>query len=804
MKLLLPFIFLLNFTAPCFAQDDLGVKTYPTGTRAGEIILISSRIQSVGKNSFKIFTIQSERTAAYELKAVTALLSNTPMEVLLDNRSTGTIIRPVVNGWQNLSAETNGKMQLINIPAGIHEISFSMKGEMIPMVDDIFFQSQPGLSEFDSKWEAVQNRINKAVSQPVNPTPAAKGKEMESNLVLPNPLGIYDHEVDVAFAYSTFSWVYLTAGTTVTFATNGSTADPVLHLFLQNNMAYSWSNDDFGGTIESSITANITVTGYYALNARPYWNAATGTTNIKKNGVDFLTNTPIGGLRFNNTARTGDLNFFTCRLTTGDTRMFVNNYGGTPYLGYNDDYSTLGDWAWGVCSRIKMNFPTVVSNSFVCAYSIMSTGICDVYMGNPNSEVNLINNPEFPILKVDDAIKTAPLTGQYNCTSWAGGVTSAFIWPPSWSSTYNCSGSSQNLDCFDNFYSNTPASRYPGAWNYSRSGATSLNNAIDLWKLNSTFTHASVRKPGNNNPHGYDWESKPGSTARTLHPRNALTGPGYGSVSNYYKFTGTYASLVPGFAEGFSSDADAVNAGVAVYENAKLTAKAQNKLQQLIGTIDKSGTDRFNELYTAWKKTWETNSIYSDPDMYCRNAEFEALEQFCKSNYRNVFLVFDKYVNGDIFIGKIVWDMTKAKYSKLLEEAKSDILNNPSDEQGRYKIHGDLDNGIRYIEKILNSIDQSPVDVRIADDIKVIVSPNPVKDIISVQVNTSSTHRISIQLLALNSNKTMVLQTEKDFAPGQYRFTTNIASLGLNNGELLAVKVLTDNIERTIKAFVFK
>ena len=93
---------------------------------------------------------------------------------------------------------------------------------------------------------------------------------------------------------------------------------------------YSGINDDYSGTIESSITVIVPVSGTYALVARPYWNAASGTTNIKKNGVAFLTNSPIGGLRFYNAYRTGDLNFFTCRLTAGDTRIFVNYYGGTP------------------------------------------------------------------------------------------------------------------------------------------------------------------------------------------------------------------------------------------------------------------------------------------------------------------------------------------------------------------------------------------------------------------------------------------------------------------------------------------
>ena len=806
MKSMLHMALLVLIVGNCFGQNEKGVKVYPPGTKAGEITLLSSRFGSDGISSFKTFTIVAERTAAYELKAVTALLQNASLDILLDNKATGSVIKATDNGWQKLSAAKDGSMQQILIPAGKHEISFLTKGNMIPMVDDIFFQSYPGQTAFDNKWMQVKQMIDKAAAQPLQTTVADKSGNSESNIILPNPLGVYDHDLDASFAYTTLSGIYLTAGTTVTFATSGSTVDPVLLLFDPANIDnQSWANDDDGPGYESQLTVTIPVTSYYYLLVRPYFSGASGTTNITNNGAAYLNNTPLGGIRYNTVVRTGDLNYFTCRLTGGDTRIFTSNYATSAFNGYNDDYySGNGDWQWGLSSRIKKNYTGNVGVTFVCAYSLITQGVCDVYMGNPNSDVNSVTHPEFPLLKADDAIMTSPWdAGNYNCTSWAGGVTSTWIWPPQWSSTYSCSGDATKLDCFDNFYKNYPVARYIGAWNYTRSLANSSNATIDLWKSGSSYTHASVRKPGNGNPHGYDWESKPGGTSRTLHPRNALNGNAYGAVTNHYMATGTYASFKGGN-PAFNSDADAVKAGLAVVENAKLTAKAQDKLKRLTDAIGKNTTARFNELYVAWKKTWEANSIYSDPDMYCRNAEFDALAAFCNSNYSIIYLVFDKYINGDNFIGKIVWDNTRKQYSKLLDEAKTDFLNNPTDEQGRYKIHGDHDNGVHYIEKILNAIDESPFVATEFPDIKITVSPNPVQDVLKVQVGFTGKQKISIQLISMKTNRSVWMQPAKEFDAGEYRFTANLAALGSMNGDMIAVKLTAGQQEKVIKVIVMK
>ena len=801
MRSIIHIALLLLFAVNSFAQNEKDSKIYPTGTKAGAVTLLSSRFSSDGNSSSKIFTIQSPVIIACELKAIIALLQNETLDVLLDNRSTGMVIKGTENGWQKIAAGNKGAVQQLVIPAGKHEISFTAKGNTIPMVDDIYFQSAPGKTGFDTNWEQVKQMIDKAAALPYLPAEKDKTSGNTSNYSLPNPEAVYNNEMEVAFAYTTFSMMYLTAGTTITFATSGSTVDPEIMLFDPQAIdSRSWSNDDDGPGYESILTVNVPVSAYYYFVARPYYNAAWGTANITKNGASWLTNTPLGGLALGSPVRTGELNYFTCKHS-GDTRIFTQSYNSAPFNGYNDDYAPVGgDWSWGTASRIKKNFTTNVTTTFVCAYSLSSYGICDVYMGNPNSDVM----SSFPNLKADDAIKTANNTGVYNCISWSGGVTSTWIWPPSWASTYICSGDDTKLDCFDNFYNNIPSSRYPGAWNYIRTGATSENNAVDLWKKpDGVYTHGSVRNPGNGNPHGYDWESKPGGLTRTLHPRNALNGPGYGAVSNYYRFSGYYGSFAGG--KAYNSDVDAIKAGVAVVENAKLTNAANDKLNRFIGTVNKNTVDRFNELYQAWKNTWAANAMFSDPDEYCKNTEFSALETFCNSNYKTIYLVFDKYVNGDIFIGKILWDNTRKQYSKLLDEAKNEYLQNPLDEQGRFKIHGDHDNGVHYVEKILKAMNEAVEIVTTSEDnIKFSVSPNPVRDVITVKVTVTEKQHISVQLISLVSNKRVWVQALKEFGPGEYKFTANVSTLGFTNGEMIAVKLIAGAQQKTIKAVVVK
>jgi hypothetical protein len=361
------------------------------------------------------------------------------------------------------------------------------------------------------------------------------------------------------------------------------------------------------------------------------------------------------------------------------------------------------------------------------------------------------------------------------------------------------------LQCFDNFYSNNPV-RYPGAWNYTRTGATAANAVVDLWKTVTAYTHASVKEPGNNHPHGYDWESKPGSLDRTFHPRNALTNANwYGSVSNYYTPTGTYARYA-GAARGFESDADAVKAGLAIVDKAMLTEAAQSKLMKLLSKSDAAFIRQFNELYAEWDKTKDANASLSDPAMYCKNEAYERLATLGNKNaLACLLLVMDKFVNGnDHIIGELLVSLANEKYSHLLAEVKNERLTKPNDAQGRYRIHGDHDNGVLYIEKILKELQEAAAIKPVVEILTINVSPNPVKDWFTVKIKLSQTARVSIQAGSVQTRNTKIIAAEKEIQAGTYVYTLNAADFAGGSGDIVTLRVTVNGEVKTFKVLVAK
>jgi len=787
------------FTGALLAQSTV-TKYFAKNTKAGQVYNLYTYGQFVSGNSQRIYVIDAPAEKSYYISFMGDLRTGEKIYMYVDQVFTETMYAGN-GGWQWVFG-TKGTL----LTAGKHEIRFETSNTPgVPVIEELLVQTTAlGRDATNVPGADFLAACNRMQQQRVVATPTVAEAGDLTTKVLPNPEGLYDHAIDTSFAYSHFSWVYLTAGNHQ-FRTASSTVSRALTVFNPNNFILSWSNVNGGVNGESQLDLIVSTAGYYAVMVRPY-PSGSGLTDIYLDNTLLVDNAVVNGRTYTMSAlKGGDLNFFTCRLTQGDTRMIASRYFASSARGYNDDYTTAGDWNWGYASRIKKSFGTdSVQYGYVCAYSPLSTGISDVYLGNENSNVNYTNYPEFPLLKPDDAIKTASNTGMYNCISWSGGITSTWVWPPSWYSTYNCPANDMNLTCFDNFYSNNPV-RYPGAWNYTRTGATSANAVVDLWALNGHFTHASVRKPGNNHPHGYDWESKPGGTTRTLHPRNALTnlGWGYGAVVNYYIPTGTYARNAT---LNFETDADAVRAGVAVFDVARLSETADQKLTTLLRKTEAGFTARFNELYAAWKKTWEQNAIYSDPAAYCKNEEYKALEAYALKNPKQAMLrVFEKFVTGNEHLsGELLLTLTKEKYGYLMDQVKAERQAKPNDAQGRYRIHGDHDNGVLYVEKILAVLDYQPDPVVITDAVNIVVSPNPVKDRLVVNLTLQQNSRVSITVLSSQTGIRRVVQPEKELLQGTHRLETSIQGIAGSTGDMLAVQVVVDGVVKTVKVLVAK
>ncbi len=771
--------------------------------KAGDVTITEKRMELLNGIPSCTFDIAVRTTGMYTLQVLAPIEAGRQVTVDMDGRSNGTLVKNS-DGWQLTKANFKATGQQVLLTAGKHQLHFGSSSNQYPNIDQVSLTTSGSDATLERHWENLNAQLQRmAAMKPASNIPAKKMNEAAggANKVLANPEGTYSHQLEESFAFTTFVWYYFTAGTTVTFETTGSTVDPVLHLFNPyNTNAGSWFQDDYSGW-ESRLSVNITATGSYCLVARPYTSGANGTSNIYKDGV--LTNAaaPIGGtLHYNTSTNTGDLNFFTCRFTgnaAADTRLFTLPANAGAFSGYNDDYSTAGDYVWGKQSRIKKNFANRQLYTFVCAYNTGTTGTADTYMACLNSDIVYA----FANLKADDAIAAAPSSGTYNCISWSGGVTTSWNWPPDQYNVYYLPGNP--LGSFDRFYSNTPVKRYSGAANYTRTGATSINAVVDLWAYNGGYTHASVRKPGNSHPHGYDWESKPGGLTRTFHPRNGLNGAApayYGDVVGYYIPTGSFAARASGNG-AISTDKEAIDAGYDVADKAALSPEANTKLQQLNNRVSGTVNNMFNKLYDAWQATWKASAIQSDPQRYYQNAEGEALLKYCRENRSEVLpLVFSRYLQGNAICNYLLSELTMEQYGKLLDEVKNEYLANQYDRQGRYIVNSAYCNGIRHIEKILRDTKAAPVTPPAPVDLFTVqVAPNPVKDAFNIQLDIKQTSTITIQLINTQTGATKSVKKATAMLAGTYNFATDIRNMNFVPGSLLTVKITVNGTSRTYK-----
>jgi len=270
------------------------------------------------------------------------------------------------------------------------------------------------------------------------------------------------------------------------------------------------------------------------------------------------------------------------------------------------------------------------------------------------------------------------------------------------------------LASFDNYYANTPP-RYTGCnWVYTRTGANSSNNQIDLWALNGTYTHASVNarwdniprgNPANDNPHGYDWESKPGSLMRTFHPRYALSGSSYGNVDKYYKEINVLAKL----STEYITSEESIRRGLSKLDNVALNESELSKIASLKMAIDHKELQEFNNTYANWKATWTSPeiSIYSNPRKYAESDEYAEFFNYCVSKGKEVLpLILEKLNQGDLFVIVPLEDLTYIGNEKLMEDIHKENLENQYTKDGVFIIHTLLGNWLKYGQKLLDNFEE--------------------------------------------------------------------------------------------------
>jgi hypothetical protein len=533
---------------------------------------------------------------------------------------------------------------------------------------------------------------------------------------------------DVAFTYTTFKAIYLNVGQTMTFQTVNSTVDPVMYVFNQgSSQSVSFVNDDGGGGWESLISFTVTLKGWYAVVLRSYYSGQMGTCTIKKNGINWVTNAAICGtmVPISYQPETGPLNYFTAKPGFDlDTKLFTMPGWMSPVNGFDDQYyGQGGDFNWGGLARIKQNYQQdvlycLVAHSTAAPYSYL----CDLYAKCGNSDIM----PYFPNLKADDAIKSSGETILYNCYAWSGGITSESIKPhtdPRW----NTGGGP--LSKFDNYYNNYPVMRYANAISYPYRVAPSTGGVeIDLWATGSYpdygYTHGSVMKPGNYEMHGYAWESKPGSLARTFHPRNALNGSLYGAVVYSYKrasgasamqasgvnlaetaidFASTPKSRAMGITRPLSLDSS-ILLGLTVMRNVLFSDVEKNKNSALIDKISSALKNNFNSKYEAWQKTWKDPKIamFSDPCEYAKSAEYDSLKYFCIKQEKTIWpLLFEKAQEDPWFIQILMEEAMRITALPETPAVEAEYAGNQFTSDGAFIYTSNKDRRIAVCKKLL-------------------------------------------------------------------------------------------------------
>lgn len=549
------------------------------------------------------------------------------------------------------------------------------------------------------KMAQTRTAINSGYSWQVTPS------------TLPNPDGNYVHKFNVPVTYTYHRKLSLTAGN-YTFHTSAvedgseSTVDPVMCLYkIDSPHDYCYVNDDYSGMgRHSKIIANNLPAGDYYLVVRAHSSAYSATTmgrqgliSVYQNGVLLNTNSPVAGYSVDMTSsNTGKLNFFTAYsecipeffLEDRSTKK-VKFFGSTLF------YTSEMEQMWYDDARMILNKPStsdtynmvVTANSAFGAYY----GNCDVY-GNCVQVGSGITS-SFPNLKQYDAIYSGTAaTEKYNCAAWAGGITNSWIWNSSY-------GSASVWSTWDNYFGNNPA-RYSGAVTYTRDGANWTNAEIAVWSDNGSIsgvTHFSVKGVANNHPHGYAWESKPGSLRRMFHPINALSGSSYGSIIAYYrdasKDEGAMGTRAANSGQSLSFE-ESLEKGLTVIEKVELTDAEKRILSPSTRSTEglSSDIDNIKKLFSKWEASISTPKyqILSDPYILTSTPEAEEFVNYCKSHQISALaffagLYFDSAENNSPKeVSQLLFCKIFEEYASVIENIKNEWKKNPYNENGAY------------------------------------------------------------------------------------------------------------------------
>lgn len=610
----------------------------------GDVIINSANIEVTDKNVSKTFEIDCAETGNYYLSAW-LMAPQTPngypeYQVFINGTSYNASLKPTKDNWQSISLTNKDKATTtIPLKKGVNTISIIAEAPEVPNIEFIKLSvSALNIDIPDTKYTQYIEDIREKESSEI----ATSIFTDTTGIAVRGTAGQeFTFALNLPIYYTTYKTYSFTAGQNVSVKTTTTNAyEHIIELFQSDNPAsYTWAAISSG--YSASLNVQVPVSGLYYIRVRAYRQYIPGLVGLNiNNGQYVFSNCPVQSSGVATSSPTG-ANYFTCKLTGGDTRLWLE-YESFKIKAHNDDYRGTGDFNWGTASRVKQA-PNGVRGILFSAHSSNNpTSYCDLYGGLDNSNVMSY----FPNLKADDAIRTAPASTIYNCISWTGDITNYWEWPASPSSSY---WTGNALGSFDNFYNSR---------GYTRTGATATNAAIALWGTSSTsFTHGSITKNTvSQKPHGYSWESKPGSLMRTMHPKDALNNSSYGSIQYYYKPKNTRSIIEKN-----------------LMEEASMSSIELNDLLALTEQLPNEIKSEFIAKYNNWEKTWQKLEIamHSDPGKYAESQEYEELLSFCQKTGKASWpLAIEKLAEGDFFSINLLFDLTLSGNKSLLEEVK--------------------------------------------------------------------------------------------------------------------------------------
>lgn len=686
------------FCTTVFSQNYVEKKHYETNPRLGGDVVIKSLSKEVkGNSSYSVFEINVPTSGNYYVNfwLCPAKLPNgrfTEYDVLVNDKNVGKI-KPKKSDWQAISLDGNKTIQL---EGGSATIAVMGSVPEIPNVEFVRLSKEEGNARIsDTAYRNYKNEITEISQQRakenandiVSDTDTLDQQLFRQQIPLPlnpqtNPPYDADFLLGLNIRYTFYTIVDFVQGQNISLTTTGiDNFEHVLELFLPTSMQNSWVARS-NASCQAALNITVPETGSYYVRVRSYRNARLGMCNLNINNAVQYDSVAVYsyGIRGEKDTQT-IYNSFTC-YNNGDPRIWVEEAGVPGIItAINDDYDDISeDYNWGYNARVKKQYSSLFNAILLSVWGSNDPYCtCDVYCNCISAYENLSDN----------FIQSAPATGSYNCAAWAGGVYSAWIWPPS-----DFSGPERSpLETFDLYFDTL---RYVGCSTFSRQGATDSNSVIDLWKVYDTdtawhYTHTSVRKGADNNAHGYDWESKLGNLTRLYHPRNHVPMWSYGFVCEHYRRVDTGL---------FSSLEEAIANGRAAYENVHFTQEEGDYIELQIKRIPLLVLSHFYVLYGKWNETWYS-SPFSDPDMIADCDEYRELLAYCRNNELLKYAVYKILDEGNVNAICPVKDLTLEDNRALLAKVFEDNRKRPTNDKGVRIFRTMQSNAMLYVKELL-------------------------------------------------------------------------------------------------------